>query len=144
LRSKIRFLIPDGTTPLLTMLLRCEELFSDDPKSSKNLFLVSDGANTCREGGKNMCDWAAMLAQKGIAINVLTFLSTTADNTDAFAEYLCLAENTKGAIIYLDNYRCRLEPLAFDLVKTCQRKIPPLERSFCFGPQVKNVWMVYK
>lgn len=143
LRMKLRFLIPDGTTPLLTMLIRCPELFSQDPKSSKNLFLISDGANTCREGGLDMCDWATKLAEQGIAINVLTFLSTTSDNTDAFAEYLCLAENTRGNIIYLDNYRCRLEPFAFDLVKTCQRKVPDLEKSQCF-PGEKNIWNVYK
>ena len=143
LRSKLRFLIPDGTTPLLTMLLRCPELFSDDPTRSKSIFLISDGANTCREGGMDICEWASELAAKGIAVNVLTFLSTTSDNTDAFAEYLCLAENTKANIIYLDNYRCRLEPFAFDLVKTCQSKIPAMERSRCLGPSVKELWNVW-
>ncbi|HOY15861.1 MAG TPA: hypothetical protein PLC89_01150 [Haliscomenobacter sp.] len=143
LRSKLRFLIPDGTTPLLTMLLRCPELFSDDPRHSKSIFLISDGANTCREGGMDICEWATTLAQKGIAVNVLTFLSTTSDNTDAFAEYLCLAENTKANIIYLDNYRCRLEPFAFDIVKTCQSKIPAMEKSTCLGPSVKGLWNVW-
>jgi tetratricopeptide (TPR) repeat protein len=143
LRSKFRFLIPDGTTPLLTMLLRCPELFSDNPRRSKSIFLISDGANTCREGGIDICEWATELSQKGIAVNVLSFLSTTFDNTEAFAEYLCLAENTKANIIYLDNYRCRLEPFAFDLVKTCQSKIPPLERSRCLGPSVKDLWNVW-
>lgn len=143
LRSKLRFLIPDGTTPLLTMLLRCPELFSDNPKKRKSIFLISDGANTCREGGIDICEWATELSSKGIAVNVLSFLSTTADNTDAFAEYLCLAENTKANIIYLDNYRCRLEPFAFDLVKTCQSKIPPMEKSTCLGPSVKGLWNVW-
>ncbi|WP_421796537.1 hypothetical protein [Haliscomenobacter sp.] len=143
LRSKLRFLIPDGTTPLLTMLLRCPELFSNDPTRSKSIFLISDGANTCREGGMDICEWASELASKGIAVNVLTFLSTTSDNTDAFAEYLCLAENTKANIIYLDNYRCRLEPFAFDMVKTCQSKIPAMERSRCLGPSVKELWNVW-
>ncbi len=143
LRSKLRFLIPDGTTPLLTMLLRCPELFSADPTRSKSIFLISDGANTCREGGMDICEWATELAAKGIAVNVLTFLSTTSDNTDAFAEYLCLAENTKANIIYLDNYRCRLEPFAFDMVKTCQSKIPAMERSRCLGPSVKELWNVW-
>jgi tetratricopeptide (TPR) repeat protein len=142
LRSKLRFLIPDGTTPLLTMLLRCPELFTDNPQHSKSIFLISDGANTCREGGIDICEWASTLAKKGIAVNVLTFLSTTSDNTDAFAEYLCLAENTKANIIYLDNYRCRLEPFAFDIVKTCQSKIPPMEKSNCLGGSVKGLWNV--
>ena len=142
LRSKLRFLIPDGTTPLLTMLLRCPELFTDNPEHSKSIFLISDGANTCREGGIDICEWASTLAKKGIAVNVLTFLSTTSDNTDAFAEYLCLAENTKANIIYLDNYRCRLEPFAFDIVKTCQSKIPPMEKSNCLGGSVKGLWNV--
>lgn len=143
LRSKLRFLIPDGTTPLLTMLLRCPELFSADPQRRKSIFLISDGANTCREGGIDICEWATALSAKGIAVNVLSFLSTTADNTDAFAEYLCLAENTKANIIYLDNYRCRLEPFAFDLVKTCQSKIPVMEKSTCLGPSVKGLWNVW-
>ena len=142
LRSKLRFLIPDGTTPLLTMLLRCPELFTDNPEHSKSIFLISDGANTCREGGIDICEWASTLAKKGIAVNVLTFLSTTSDNSDAFAEYLCLAENTKANIIYLDNYRCRLEPFAFDIVKTCQSKIPPMEKSNCLGGSVKGLWNV--
>ncbi len=139
-----RFLIPDGTTPLLSMLIAAPELFSDTPTKSKSIFLISDGANTCREGGLDVCSWARQVSQKNISINILTFLSTTSDNTDAFAEYLCLAELTGGQIIYLDNYRCRLEPLAFDLVKTCSFTLPEFQRSSCWGPSVKDLWMIPK
>ncbi len=137
-----RFLIPDGTTPLLSMLVAAPELFSDTPSKSKSIFLISDGANTCREGGLDICSWARQIREKNISINILTFLSTTSDNTDAFAEYLCLAELTGGQIIYLDNYRCRLEPLALDLVKTCSFVLPELQRSACWGPSVKDLWMI--
>lgn len=137
-----RFLIPDGTTPLLSMLVAAPELFTETPTKSKSIFLISDGANTCREGGLDICSWAKQISEKNISINILTFLSTTSDNTDAFAEYLCLAELTGGQIIYLDNYRCRLEPLAFDLVKTCSFTLPEFQRSSCWGPSVKDLWMI--
>lgn len=136
------FLIPDGTTPLLRMLVEAPSLFSQDPQTSKTLFLISDGANICRVSGMDVCAWADELAQQGIAVNVLTFLSTTYNNTNAFAEYLCLTDNTGGSIIYLDNYRCRLEPFAFDLVNTCQVRIPAFRRSDCLGPSVKDLWMI--
>ncbi len=139
-----RFLIPDGTTPLLSMLVAAPGLFSDTPSKSKSIFLISDGANTCREVGLDICSWAKQISEKNISINILTFLSTTSDNTDAFAEYLCLAELTGGQIIYLDNYRCRLEPLALDLVKTCTFTLPEFQRSSCWGPSVKDLWMIPK
>jgi tetratricopeptide (TPR) repeat protein len=144
IHDKLRFLIPDGTTPLLSMLVKSPELFSKVDSTRKCIFLISDGANTCRESGWDICELAGMLKQKKIAVNVLTFLENSYDNTSAFGEYLCLSEITRGHIIYLDNYRCRLEPLALDLVKTCQFKFPDLQKSTCWGAHIKNLWMVDK
>lgn len=141
LNDKLRFLIPDGTTPLLSMLVKSPELFQGPDTLLRSIFLISDGANTCREGSLGMCDLARDLAEKKITVNVLTFLENSFDNTSAFGEYLCLTELTKGKIIYLDNYRCALEPLAFDLVRTCQLKLPVLEKSNCWGEHIKNLWM---
>lgn len=142
LREDLRFLIPDGTTPLLTILKASASLFTDNKQSGKSIFLISDGANTCREPGMDICAWADSISRQNIAVNVLTFLSTTSMNTEAFAEYLCLAEHTGGHIIYIDNYRCKLERLALDLVKTCAFTLPALQRSTCWGPSVKDLWMI--
>jgi len=144
IHDKLRFLIPDGTTPLLSMLVKSPELFSKIDSTRKSIFLISDGANTCRESGWDICELASELKKKKIAVNVLTFLENSYNNTDAFGEYLCLSEITRGHIIYLDNYRCRLEPLALDLVKTCQLKFPTIEKSTCWGAHIKNLWMTDK
>jgi len=144
LRTKLRFLIPDGTTPLLTMLKKAPTLFSDSSKAKRSIFLVSDGANTCREPGLDICFFAEELAKKDIAVNVLTFLSSSYNNTGAFSEYLCLAEKTGGQIIYMDNYRCFFQTLSFDLLETCYLKLPNLVQSTCWGGSNRDLWMFFQ
>ncbi len=141
LDQDLRFLIPDGTTPMLSMLLKVAELFPDSVQQKKSVFLISDGANTCREGGFDVCSFALDLSRKGIVVNVLTFLNSTYNNTGAFSEYICLADNTGGKVIYMDNLRCHFEPFNFDLVSTCNLSIPKLEKSQCWGPAIKTLWM---
>lgn len=141
LDTDLRFLIPDGTTPLLTRLLRAQELFSDSSQTNKTIFLISDGANTCREGGTDICDFAEELSQKGITVNVLTFLSSTFNNTSAFSEYICLADNTGGKVIYMDNLRCNFETFDFDLTKACQLQLPTFQKSSCWGEHIETLWM---
>jgi len=143
LDTRFRFLIPDGTTPLLSRMLDSPELFSDSSSNSKTIFLVSDGANTCRVGGVDICQFAQELAAQDITVNVLTFLSTTLTNTNAFAEYLCLAESTGGNIIYMDNYQCKLEPLSFDLLASCQLRLPVMEKSTCWGDHIEVLWNIF-
>ncbi len=144
LQSKLRFLIPDGTTPLLEVLKQSPELFSDTTGREKSIFLISDGADVCASPGMDICEWAASLQEQHIKINILTFLSTTLNNTDAFSDYLCLAENTGGGIVYLDNYHCRLEPFAFDLVKSIDLRLPELHDSACNGLRSENLWMIFQ
>lgn len=143
LDTRFRFLIPDGTTPLLSRIIDSPELFSDSLSTRKTIFLISDGANTCRVGGVDICRFAQELAQQGITVNILTFLSTNLNNTNAFAEYICLAESTGGNIIYMDNYHCRLEPLSFDLVQAVQLTLPQLKKSTCWGPHIKTLWNLF-
>lgn len=143
LRSHLRFLVPDGTTPLVTILKESPVLFSDDPQADKAIFLVSDGANVCADRGQDLCQWAAGLSQKNITINILTFLETNFSNTKAFAEYTCLSDNTQGRILYLDNYRCSLERYEFNLVETCRFEIPKFRRVECWGPAVKDLWAIF-
>ncbi len=141
LDTDLRFLIPDGTTPMLTRLMNTPELFIDSLDTPKTLFLISDGANTCREAGLDVCAFAEKLARKGITINVLTFLNSSYNNTSAFSEYICLADVTGGRIIYMDNLRCNFEAFNFDLTTTCQLKIPILEKSYCWGKNIETLWM---
>lgn len=141
LDTDLRFLIPDGTTPLLSRLLRSPELFSDSTQTSKSIFLISDGANTCRESGLDICTFAEELARKGITVNVLTFLNASLNNTSAFSEYICLADNTNGQVIYLDNLRCYFETFHFDLTSHCQLAIPSFEKSYCWGQHIETLWM---
>lgn len=143
LDTRFRFLIPDGTTPLLRRLLDSPELFSDSTSTRKTIFLISDGANTCRVGGVDICQFAQEIAAQDITVNVLTFLSTTLNNTNAFAEYLCLAETTGGNIIYMDNYQCKLEPLSFDLLASCQLRLPQMEKSSCWGDHIDVLWNLF-
>jgi len=143
LRRKIGFLAPDGTTPLLTMLSASTELFSDSAAANKAIFLVSDGANVCSAAGLDICEWARGLPARNTTINILTFLETSFRNADAFAEYSCLTDNTDGRILYIDNYRCRLERYEFDLVETCQFRIPEFRRVECWGPAVKDLWAIF-
>lgn len=141
MHNKLRFLIPDGTTPLLTMLRETPSLFADSSQARKSIFLISDGANTCREPGLDICLFAEELARKNIAVNVLTFLNSSYNNTSAFSEYLCLAEKTGGQIIYLDNYRCFFQPFHFDLLETCYLELPVLPQSDCWGAGRDDLWM---
>lgn len=138
------FLVPDGTTPLLNILMDAPNLFSNRPGTSKSIFLVSDGANICRIGNTDICEWADDLANRQISINILTFLNADLSNTNAFAEYTCLAQNTFGELIYIDANRCNARPFAFDLVEQCPLFLPELEKLNCLGPAVKGLWGVYK
>ncbi|MCB0587851.1 MAG: hypothetical protein KDD06_21340, partial [Phaeodactylibacter sp.] len=99
-------------------------------------------ANICRMGGEDVCDWAEEMAQRNITVNILTFLGTSIDNTNAFAEYGCLADITGGQILYMDNYRCSYEYYGNSLVESCRPKIPSLRRVQCWGPAVKDLWAV--
>ncbi len=140
--TKIRFMVPNGTTPLLSRLKRSIELFSDSVDTKKAIFLVSDGANVCNDEGLNICDWALRLRNK-ITINTLTFLETNLSNTGAFAEYSCLSENTFGGVMYVDNYNCRLERYEFDLVSSCEFTVPEFRKVECWGPAVKSLWGIF-
>lgn len=142
MRYRLRFLVPNGTTPLLERLKHCPELFLDADSTRKAIFLISDGANICRMGGEDVCDWAEAMASRNITVNILTFLGASLDNTDAFAEYGCLADNTGGQILYMDNYRCSYEYYGNSLIESCRPKIPDLRRVQCWGPAVKDLWAI--
>lgn len=139
----LQFLVPDGTTPLLTILQETPSLFSNNPNTSKALIFISDGENICRLPGVDICEWANSLASQNITINIMTFLGASLDNTNAFAEYTCLTENTFGRLLYMDGNRCRLEEYRFDLVKACQFSIPPLQRVDCWGKATENLWAIF-
>ncbi len=143
LNTRLRFLVPDGTTPLVTILKESTVLFTGDTESDKAIFLVSDGANVCADHGQDICQWAASLSQKNIAINILTFLETNFSNTKAFTEYTCLADNTSGRILYIDNYRCSLERYEFNLLESFGFEVPELRRVECWGPAVKELWAIF-
>jgi tetratricopeptide (TPR) repeat protein len=143
MKQELRFLFPDGTTPLLTMLVKAPELLSPADSVRKSIFLVSDGENVCRVGGLDICEWAAGLAGRNITIHVLTFLDAGLENTGAFAEYTCLADHTGGKIIYIDNYRCSTELFDFNLLETCRLTLPPLQRSNCWGAAAKELWSIF-
>ncbi len=143
LKDEIHYLYPDGTTPLLTMLVKSPELFATPDSVAKSIFLISDGENICRVGNLDICAWAAGLAGRNITIHVLTFLDASLHNTGAFAEYTCLADYTGGKVVYIDNYRCSVELFDFNLLETCQLAIPPLRRSNCYDPIVKDMWAIF-
>lgn len=143
LKEKLGFLYPDGTTPLLNVLVETPALFSNSDSIPKAIFLISDGENVCRIGDLDICRWAQGLARQKITVHVLTFLERGVDNTGAFAEYTCLAENTGGKVAYIDNYRCSTELFDFNLLETCHLHIPKLERSNCFPPSVKAIWSIF-
>ena len=143
LRWDIEFLVPDGTTPLLTMLQRSPTLFEGNRKTRKTIFLVSDGANVCSAKGVDICEWVEGLGKMDITINVLTFLNASFSNTDAFAEYSCLADKTGGAIMYLDDLRCNVKYHPTSLVAYCQPKIPELRKVDCWGRSFENLWAIF-
>lgn len=142
MRYRLRFLVPNGTTPLLERLQASPELFSDDAQTRKSIFLISDGANVCRADGEEICDWASRLSSRKITINILTFLDATERNTNAFAEYACLADNTGGDILYMDNYRCGYEYFGASMVEGCLPRIPNLRKVTCWGRSYQNLWAV--
>ncbi|MEQ8703836.1 MAG: VWA domain-containing protein [Phaeodactylibacter sp.] len=142
MRYRLRFLVPNGTTPLLERLQASPELFSTDNQTRKSIFLISDGANVCNANGDDICDWAAQLSQRKITINILTFLDATESNTNAFAEYACLADNTGGDILYMDNYRCGYEYFGASMVEQCLPRIPNLRKVTCWGSAHQNLWAV--
>lgn len=143
LRSTLEFLVPDGTTPLLNILVASPQLFSDNKDTKKALLLVSDGANICRMRGIDICEWSQQLQQQGITINVLTFLNADLSNSNAFAEYTCLADNTFGKVLYIDAYNCRLTPFSFQLVESVRFQVPEFQRVSCWGPAFKELWAVF-
>jgi len=144
MRYRLRFLAPNGTTPLLERLQASSELFTNIDSTQKAIFLISDGANVCRVPGADICGWAQQLSQRNITINVLTFLDASQDNSNAFAEYGCLANNTGGQILYLDNYRCSYEYFGAGLAESCLPQIPNLRKVQCWGAAVKDLWAVEK
>lgn len=139
----IEFLAPDGTTPLLEMLQNSVELFSKVTTKERAIFLVSDGANICNAGGVDICDWADKLSGRNITIHILTFLNASFANTNAFAEYTCLADKTGGEILYLDDLRCNVRHHPTSLIQECQPEIPNLRRVDCWGAAVKNLWGIF-
>lgn len=142
LRWSIDFLVPDGTTPLLNMLQKAPELFSTKKTTKKGIFLVSDGANICRAQGEGICEWAEHL-NNNISINIFTFLDTHLNNIEPFAEYTCLADNTHGKILYLDNNRCGLEYFVFQLVEECLLALPPMQKVHCWGKSIDSLWGIF-
>jgi len=143
LRYKVRFLNAHGTTPMVERLKKAEELFSDDPKTSKGLFLISDGANVCPEGNESVCTWAGRMRSRGVTLNVLTFLDVSFNNVDAFAEYGCLADNTEGRIFYLDNVDCAFTDLSYQWMNSLQLQLPKLEKVYCWGPRIESLWAIF-
>ena len=143
MRYQLRFLAPNGTTPLLERLQAAPELFQDTTSSAhKTIFLISDGANVCKVPGARICEWAVEIAKRNITINVLTFLDASQNNSNAFAEYGCLADNTGGQILYLDNYRCSYEYFGSAMMKSFLPTIPSLRKVQCWGPAVKGLWAI--
>lgn len=143
LRQALEFLVPDGTTPLLTILQQTIDLFGMEPERRRSIFFISDGENICRLPGVDICQWSEGLAARGITINILTFLGASLDNRGAFAEYTCLADNTGGKVLNLDTDRCSFERYQFDIAAAAQFYIPPFEQVSCGGPGVKPIWAVY-
>ena len=140
---KIKFVNPDGTTPLLDILKASTELFSESDTMKRSIFLVSDGANICKSKGLDVCKWANNLSNN-TTINILTFLDAQLNNANAFAEYGCLAQNTNGEIHYIDNYYCRLQAFSFNLVETFLPNFPAFERAYCFGKSGGKLWAIWE
>lgn len=143
MRWALRFLVPDGTTPLLTILQETPTLFSEVDSTRKALFFISDGENICNVPGVDICEWTSELSRRNIEVNVLTFLNSSLGNTNAFAEYTCLTDRTGGRILYLDGNRCSLERYEFDMVDNFQQFLPELTRVDCWGPAVENLWAIF-
>jgi Mg-chelatase subunit ChlD len=143
LKWELQYLNSDGTTPLLTTLVRAPELFSDDPNTRKSIFFISDGENICSVPGLDICDWADRLPAQNISINVLTFLDRDLNNSGAFAEYACLTDRSGGQVRYLDPLSCTVDDFGFDLADRITFELPALERVKCFGEETAPLWAVY-
>ena len=140
--NTLRFLIPDGTTPMIERLLRVPELFSADAKK-KAIFLVSDGADTCPNRKLDICKWAEEIVLEGITIHTLSYLDPNAINATAFSDYTCLADKTGGKVLYLDNYGCSNLRFSFDLIASISKAVPTLEKVDCWGPSFSNLWAIF-
>ncbi len=139
-RFTLQFLAPDGTTPMLTILQKTPELFTKSDSTTKSIFFISDGENICDIPGVDICEWTTELRAQNIEINILTFLETGLGNTGAFAEYTCLADRSRGRILYLNGNTCSLQRYEFEMVDHFQLKVPELQRVNCWGPAVKSLW----
>ncbi len=142
-RYALDFLVPDGTTPLLNILVESPGLFSGTDSLNRAIFLVSDGANICKIRGLDICDWADGLRSQHITIQILTFLNADLTNSNAFAEYTCLAENTYGKVFYIDANRCNVKPLAFNLVENCLFELPEIRKVNCWGGNI-DLWAIFE
>lgn len=142
LRWEIQYINPNGTTPLLTTLVKTPTLFQDS-SSNRGIFFVSDGENVCSLNRLDICDWAASLVKQRITLNILTFLDRGISNAGAFAEYACLTEQSGGNIRYLDPISCSVNELDFDLVDRVQFNLPPLERVACRRGRRTPLWAVF-
>lgn len=143
LRYEVRFLNAHGTTPMMERLRQAESLFSDNPGTTKGLFLISDGANVCPEGPESICSWAGSIQSKGITLNVLTFLDVSYNNVEAFAEYGCLADNTNGRIFFLNNVNCSFTDISYQWLSNLDFKLPKLEKVYCWGPNIESLWAIF-
>ncbi|PHI19640.1 hypothetical protein CEQ90_12275 [Lewinellaceae bacterium SD302] len=143
LRWEIEHLNSNGTTPLLTTLVKAPELFSENNRSRKSIFFVSDGENVCSVPGLDICDWAGRLEEKNITLNVLTFLDQGLNNSGAFAEYACLADRSGGQVRYLDPLTCSIDNVGFDLLDQIEFPLPNFEKVNCWGGAVEKLWAIY-
>lgn len=146
LKQTVDFVPPDGTTPLLNILKDSPMLFdSTQENRRKSIFLVSDGENICSLKGISICKWADQMASQNTVINVLTFLGTTLNNANAFADYACLTEATEGRIHFIDNNYCRVQDFSFNLAASLALEVPKIEKLNCFkGKMNDNLWAIYK
>lgn len=143
LRWEIAHLNSNGTTPLLTTLIKAPQLFSESEETTKSIFFVSDGENVCSLPGLDICEWADRLRERNITLNVLTFLDQGLGNSGAFAEYACLADRSGGQVRYLDPVSCSIDDADFDLVDRIQFNLPKMERVECWGTSVEKLWAIY-
>ncbi|MEM8582835.1 MAG: vWA domain-containing protein [Bacteroidota bacterium] len=143
LRFEVRYLNPDGTTPLLNTLVKTPRLFSDTPGKSRAVFFISDGENVCSLPGVDICDWANSLRDQNIELNVLTFLDQGLQNSGAFAEYACLTDRSGGEIRYFNPGSCMIDHFRFDLLDRVQFELPPIEKVNCWGGAFEKMWAIF-
>jgi hypothetical protein len=91
LLEKINAIQPGGCTPLNTVFLRSEFLFSDICGGRKALVLLSDGVNTCDGSVFDICREGQRFREKGIDIYVVSYLLENSENTLANAVYGCMS-----------------------------------------------------